>query len=187
MSLLKLNGNHCKVAGASSSRLGQQDTPCSLSSDSSLLTPSILLAGFSLFLQFLLDSEADFLCGVRRHIQSPDRLNYRLGYYSRKLPTSIGAFSVRVPHLRFFHARTPIAKRAKRLAPEILDTLSRIHAHGVTPSDTSALIKSIWTMELPDPLLAKLTAELTPILQQWRSGTGCQPVDGAAAPSFAVY
>ena len=194
MTFLASNTDRRRMPAGSEHKLGVPPSP-----DSSLPAPSILLDGFTRFLQFLIDAEAEFLCGVPHHVQSPERLNYRLGYYRRKLTTPIGSFPLRVPHLRFFHARTPITKRAKRLAPDILDTLSRIHSNGATPAAASALIKLVWTLELPAPLLARLTAALVPILKQWRiqSSTGFQPVDGAAAktvnqsgaaaPSFPVY
>ena len=145
-----------------------------------------LLEGFRLLLHFLLDAEANFLCGTPLHAKSPTRTNHRLGYYSRRLVTPIGSFSLRVPHLRFFHPRVSILKRARRLAPEILDTLATAYGapsprtsstplplgegQGVRGLDelASKLIELVWTLELPDELLAKLTAQLSPILEEWK-------------------
>ena len=174
---------------------------------SCLLTPSILLEGFRLLLQFLVEQEADYLYGARLHARSPQRTNYRLGYYRRKQRTPIGRFPLRVPHLLYFVPRVPIAKRATRLAPEILESLARIYAlrapaprPPATPlprgegagvrvleEHAAALIKTLWTLELPDTLLAALAEKLTPILEQWRSASSTvfQPVDGSAAQTAA--
>jgi len=61
-------------------------------------------------------------------------------------------------------------KRAKRLAGEALERLADIHSGGVTRADASALIKVLWTMELPEELLAGLSEKLMVILEDWRCG-----------------
>jgi len=133
-----------------------------------LLTPSILLEGFRLLLQFLLDEEADYLCGAPLCARSPRRTNHRMGTRKRTLRTHLGIVSLCIPVLRYFHHRVPITKRAKRLAPGIFEDLARIHAIGAMPGDAAALIKTLWTLELPAALHAALAEKLTPILEQWR-------------------
>jgi len=104
----------------------------------------VLLQGFSLLLDFLLKAETDVLCGVasRSRIHAAQRLNYRLGFRVRKLITPIGSFSVRIHNLRYFVPRVFICKRARRLAPQVLETLSRLLAagneHGVAGSGHDA-------------------------------------------------
>jgi len=188
-----------------------------------------LLEGFRLFLQFLIEQEAEYLCGAPLHERTGHRHNYRMGYSSRNLCTPIGAFRLRVPHLMLFCLRVPISKRAKRLAPQVLEILSRIldaatggttsvssaHSTSVSsahlPSVSSAhlptlsaapfaiaaapsaplalftgasvLIRTLWTIELPDLLLASLTAKLIPILETWREQTLQRESPKPAAPS----
>jgi len=132
---------------------------------------SILLDGFSRLLHFLLEAEVDYLCGVRIGTAPPFRLNYRTSYHKRKLITPAGSFPVRVPNVKFLHPRVSIVKRAKRLAPLILDALSRILADGVGPADAATLIKLLWTLALPGELLASLAAQLTPVLKRWRDSS----------------
>ena len=89
-------------------------------------SPAILLDGLGRLLQFLFEQEADFLCGAPRHMRTHKRVNYRIGYYARTFRTPLGVIPIRIPHLLYFHHRVPIVKRARRLAPEILETLSQI-------------------------------------------------------------
>jgi len=143
------------------------------------------LEGFRLLLQFLVEQEADYLCAVPRHTRSPRRTNYRIGYYPRKLRILSGAFCLRVPQLKYFCPRVSIAKRAKRLSPEILETLARVL--GGTPSMSSeavSLIRAIWTLKLSDGLLVTLAEKLIPILEHWRSSTGFQPVVSTSNTGF---
>ena len=133
--------------------------------------PAHLLEGFSLLMNFLLEQEADILCGAPVRARSPRRTNYRASYYQRKIHTPLGPVTVRIPHLLYFHPRVSMSKRAKRLSPAILETLARLRAHGVTPEETTALIKTLWTLELPAPQLAAFVEKLTPLLEQWRAET----------------
>jgi len=137
-------------------------------------------------MQFLVGEEADYLCGTTLHARSPERTNYRLGYYLRKLRTPIGRCSVRVPHLLYFFPRVPIVKRARRLSAGILEDLAHVYNVGITPDKTAALIKTLWTLDLSDDLLAALVEKLTPILEHWLSDSrsGCPDrLDKPSPPS----
>ena len=193
------------VFGIKSVNLFLRD-PLSSTPPSSDLCPltSVLLEGFRLFLQFLMDQEAEHLCGASLRERSSRRTNYRMGWHSRKFRASIGDFPIRVPHLFYMRPRVSIVKRATRLRDKILDTLARIYAsgslapvsghpsligrgagdEGLLQANASTLIKLLWTIELPDELHAQLTAKLTPILERWRlSGTGRQPMSIFAVPT----
>ena len=149
-----------------------------------------LLDGFSRLLQFLFEAEADYLCGVALYSHSPKRVNYRYGYHSRQLPTPIGSFRVRAPSLRYVYPRVSIAKRAKRLAPEILETLSRILGFsGGTPSvssESASLIKALWTIDLPVDLFVQLITQLTPILEDWREQSRSQKAEAGGQSNNAA-
>jgi len=132
-------------------------------------TAPSLLEGFRLLLTFLVEEEANYLCGVSLRARSPKRMNYRMGYYKRWLRTHLGTITLRIPHLLYLYPRTSIIKRAKRLSPVVLETLARVRASGATPDETSVLIKTLWTLELPDEHLAARVEKLTPILDQWRN------------------
>ena len=136
--------------------------------------PPVLLDGFRLILQFLMEHEADQLCGAPLQARARGRTNYRSGYYTRRLVTGIGTTTLRVPHLRYFHPRASILKRARRLSHEILETLARVHATGAARNDSIALIKNLWTIHLPDDLLAELAEKLISVIEQWRAGKSAQ-------------
>jgi len=138
--------------------------------DTPAVTADTLLDGLGRLLHFLFEQEANHLCGAPLHMRSHKRINYRIGYYRRKFRTHLGTIPIRIPHLLYFHHRVPIVKRARRLNAEILDSLAGIHAAGVTQENAALLIKSLWTIELPDELLAKLTEKLVPVLESWRGG-----------------
>lgn len=131
---------------------------------------SSLLDGFRCFIEFILDAEADFLCGVLMPLHSWQRPNCRMGYYHRNITTMVGKCAICVPYLRCIHPRPSIVKRAKRLSPIILESLARIRVGGVTPAEVSLLVNLIWTMSMPAGLLEILIRGLTPVLNNWRNG-----------------
>jgi len=134
-----------------------------------------LLDGFGRLMRFLLDEEVNYLCGVPHKSRSPQRINFRGGFRERKLRTNIGTIPIRVPLLRYMHPRVSIVKRAKRLSSGILEQLARIHAAGVSADDAAALIKTLWTVPVPDAQLASLATKLAPILEEWRVNTSTPP------------
>jgi len=128
-----------------------------------------LLDGLGLLISFLLDEEMNYLCGVPNRMRSAHRLNFRGGYRHRKLRTGLGTIPLRVPFLRYLHPRVSIVKRARRLSSDVFAQLVCVHASGVTPDNAAALVKTLWTVTLPDELLATLAGKLTPILDAWRA------------------
>ena len=136
------------------------------------VTTETLLDGLGRLLQFLFESEADYLCGVPLHMRSSKRTNYRIGHYTRNFRTHLGTISIRIPHLLYFHHRIPIVKRANRLSAGILESLARIHADGATFENAAALIKELWTVELSGELLETLGEKLALVLNAWRNGDG---------------
>jgi len=131
-----------------------------------------LLEGFRLLMQFLLEREADCLCGAPRNAHNARaRVNCRSGYHARTLRTPLGRIPLLIPQLLHFTPRVSIVKRATRLAPRVLETLARVRASGVTPEETDSLIRNLWTIALPAALRAALVREFLPILETWRAGT----------------
>lgn len=117
-----------------------------------------VLEGVGIFANFLLESEADVICGASRHQQSERRLNYRAGWHARKLRLALGTVSVRVPNLRCIHVRPSMAKRFKRHERMLVDTVSRILGGECDVADVEELIRVLWTLPL-SPGLGKSLAE----------------------------
>ena len=52
------------------------------------------------FAQGLMSAEADVVCGVGLGERSPDRVNRRNGYRTRRWDTRVGSIELRIPRLR---------------------------------------------------------------------------------------
>lgn len=127
-----------------------------------------LLEGVRLTAEFLLDAEADCLCGAPRHIRSPLRMNYRRGCHKRLLRLKVGTVRVRMPNLAYLHIRPSMAKRFRRLEDDFVAALRNVYANGACIENVAPLVRLMWTMSLADDLHAQLTAGLCKVLMQWR-------------------
>ena len=131
---------------------------------------ALLLNGFAMLSNYLLDAEADYLCGVPRGMRSSERRNHRTGYYRRMIITKIGRVTVQVPYLRHLHARPSMVKRFKRLQDDFIRTLRKAYKNGAAHACLYPLVQALWTVDLPDELHAKLTHEACVLLEIWRKG-----------------
>lgn len=127
-----------------------------------------LLEGVRLLANFLLDAEADYLCGVRFGACSKGRVNFRAGSHKRSLRTRYGKVSLKVPHLRHLHVRPSMSKRFRRLEDMMVDTLSDVYLHGATAERVGFLVKALWTVELGNSLLEELSQAISVLLEYWR-------------------
>ncbi len=59
----------------------------------------------------LLQAEADDLCGAKRYVRSPERLDSLAGHFDRKLHTKAGEVTLQVPRLRNLPFETEIFER----------------------------------------------------------------------------
>lgn len=133
-----------------------------------ILENDILLEGVRITAEFLLDAEADALCGAEKYVHSVNRMNWRTGRYKRKLQLGAGVVSLCVPHLRFLQPRPSMVKRFKRLQDDFIFALSDVYTNGARELVVRNLIKAMWTVSLPDALLATIARDLCAVLEQWR-------------------
>ena len=62
----------------------------------------------------LLDEEADDLVGAERYERTADREAYRAGHYERRLTTTSGEVTIRMPKLKGMRFTTAVIERCRR-------------------------------------------------------------------------
>lgn len=117
-----------------------------------------VLDAIAAFANFLLDAEADAICGVKRRTHSDKRVNFRAGYHRRMLKLRAGTVHVRAPNLRFLHVRPSMAKRFRRHEPALVGIVSYALRGDPSLEQIGSLIAELWTVELPLALLADLVS-----------------------------
>ena len=81
-------------------------------------------------LNALLDAEADRLVGARRYERSEARRDTRAGSYDRKLHTTAGEVSLKVPKLRRQTFETAIIERYRRRESSVEEALIEMYLAG---------------------------------------------------------
>ena len=80
----------------------------------------------------LLDEEADQLVGAKRYERNEKRRDTRAGHYERKLHTSAGEVTLKVPKLRQLRFETAIIERYKRRESSVEEALIEMYLAGVS-------------------------------------------------------
>jgi len=92
----------------------------------------------------MLDEEADKLCGAGKHERSPDRQDYRSGYYQRNLTTKAGDVKLNVPKLRRLPFETAIIERYKRRESSVEEALIEMYLAGVSVRRVEDITEALW-------------------------------------------
>lgn len=80
----------------------------------------------------LLQAEADELCGAKRYERSPDRQDTRAGSYRRRLHTTAGQVTLKVPRLRSLPFESQIIERYRRRESSVEEALIEMYLAGVS-------------------------------------------------------
>lgn len=131
----------------------------------------MLLRYISEFAEFMLNAEADAICGAPRRSHSTSRVNYRAGYHTRMLKLQVGTVRVRVPNLRYLHLRPGMCKRFKRLEPLLVGTLEHTLRFGIEVPRIAELVRELWTLALTPQQYAALVTEAVTHLGAWQRDT----------------
>ena len=80
----------------------------------------------------LLDEEADDLVGAERYERTADREAYRAGHYERKLTTTSGEVTIRMPKLKGMRFTTAIIERYRRRETPVEEAMIEMRLAGVS-------------------------------------------------------
>ena len=83
-------------------------------------------------LNVLLGEEADDLVGAERYERTADREAYRAGHYERKLTTTSGEVTIRMPKLKGMRFATAVIERYRRRETSVEEAMIEMHLAGVS-------------------------------------------------------
>jgi putative transposase len=125
----------------------------------------------------LLDAEADELCRAQRYERSPDRIDTRAGYYSRKLHTKAGEVEVKMPKLRKQTFETAIIERYRRRDISIEEAIVQMYLAGVSVRRVEDITEALWGTRVSSGTVSKLNQKVYKHIEAWRT----QPIEGRYA------
>ena len=83
-------------------------------------------------LNALLDEEADDLVGAERYERTADREAYRAGHHERKLTTTSGEVTIRMPKLKGMRFATAVIERYRRRETSVEEAMIEMHLAGAS-------------------------------------------------------
>jgi transposase-like protein len=80
----------------------------------------------------LLEAEAETICRASRYERAPERADTRAGHYERKLETTAGSVTLKMPKLRRLPFETAIIERYRRREASVEEALVEMYLAGVS-------------------------------------------------------
>ncbi len=124
-----------------------------------------------------LDAEADSLCGARRYERAEGRKDTRAGHYTRKLETTSGEVTLRVPKLRSLPFETAIIERYKRRETSVEEALVEMYLAGVSVRRVEDITQALWGTRVSPTTVSRLNQKVYGRIEEWRN----RPISGEYA------
>jgi putative transposase len=125
----------------------------------------------------LLQAEADDLCGAKRYVRSPERLDTRAGHYNRQLHTKAGEVTLQVPRLRNLPFETEIIERYRRRESSVEEALVEMYLAGVSVRRVEDITEALWGTRVSPSTVSVLNQKIYAQIEAWRN----RPIEGAHA------
>ena len=122
------------------------------------------------FAQGLMSAEADVVCGAAWGERSPDRVNRRNGYRTRRWDTRVGSIELRIPKLRtgsyfpewLLDART----RSERAFVQVV---TEAYVRGISTRRVEGLVEALGVTSLSKSQVSELARELDQTVSEFRN------------------
>ena len=92
----------------------------------------------------LLDEEAGDLVGAERYERTADREAYRAGHYERKLTTTAGEVTIRMPKLKGMRFAADIIERYRRRETSVEEAMIEMCLAGVSTRRIEDVSEILW-------------------------------------------
>ena len=127
------------------------------------------------FAEGLMSAEADVLCGAGYGEVSPDRVNRRNGYRTRRWDTRTGSIDLRIPKLRtgsYFPEWLLDARRRSERA--FIQVVTEAYVRGVSTRRVEGLVETLGVASLSKSQVSEMAKDLDGMVTDFRD----RPLDG---------
>ena len=117
----------------------------------------------------LLDEEADDLVGAGRHRRTADREAYRAGHYDRRLTTTSGEVTIRMPKLKGMRFTTAIIERYRRREASVEEAMIEMYLAGVSTRRIEDVSEALWGASVSASTVSNLNDRAFASVEEWRN------------------
>ena len=116
-----------------------------------------------------MEAERQQHLGVGRYERSPERRGYANGFKPKTMTTRVGAMTFAVPQVRDGSFYPSALERGLRSERALTLALAEMYVQGVSTRRVAAITEQLCGVELSSSQVSRATAQLDPILEQWRT------------------
>ena len=117
----------------------------------------------------LLDEEADDLVGAERYQRTADREAYRAGHYERRLATTSGEVTIRMPKLKGMRFTTAIIERYRRRETSVEEAMIEMYLAGVSTRRIEDVSEILWGSSASAATVSNLNEKAFEAVEEWRN------------------
>ncbi len=119
-------------------------------------------------LNAMLDADADRLAGAGRYERTEARRDTRAGSYKRKLHTTAGEVTLKVPKLRQQTFETAIIERYRRRESSVEEALIEMYLAGVSVRRVEDITEALWGTRVSPGTVSNLNKKIYAQIEAWR-------------------
>ena len=116
-----------------------------------------------------MEAERQQHLGVSRYERSPERRGSANGFKPKTMTTRVGAVTFAVPQVRDGSFYPSALERGLRSERALTLALAEMYVQGVSTRRVAAITEQLCGVELSSSQVSRATAQLDPILDQWRT------------------
>ncbi|MDU4959642.1 MAG: IS256 family transposase [Sporomusaceae bacterium] len=117
----------------------------------------------------LLDQEAKELTQAARYERTETRQGYRSGHYDRRLTTTSGDVTLKVPKLKGIPFETAIIERYRRRESSVEEALIEMCLAGVSVRRVEDITEALWSSKVSPSTISELNKKAYVHIEEWRS------------------
>lgn len=133
-------------------------------------------------LNSLLEQEATDLTNAAKYERTEARQGYRAGHYDRKLTTTSGDVTLKVPKLKGVPFETAIIERYRRRESSVEEALIEMYLAGVSVRRVEDITEALWGTKVSPSTISELNKKAYVHIEDWRN----RPLQGREYPYVYV-
>ncbi|MDQ0970166.1 putative transposase [Neobacillus niacini] len=127
----------------------------------------VIKSAIVLVLNEVMENERDDYLRAAAYERSPDRRDYRNGYYERELILGIGKLKLKVPRTRNGEFSTSVFEKYARCDQALVLSMLEMVINGVSTRKVTHIVEQLCGENISKSFVSSLTQKLDPIINDW--------------------
>jgi putative transposase len=127
----------------------------------------VIKSAIVLVLNEVMEKERDDYLRAAAYERSPDRRDYRNGYYERELILGIGKLKLKVPRTRNGEFSTSVFEKYARCDQALVISMLEMVINGVSTRKVTHIVEQLCGENISKSFVSSLTQKLDPIINDW--------------------